>query len=87
MKCILCKIIFERIFICKTNSISNLFTLLCWRNFSLAKSVCYKDEDGTGHASRSSGLLRLVASRVRDWWRSNVDGACGIIVDVVWISS
>jgi hypothetical protein len=30
MKCTLCKIIFERIFICKTNSISNLYALLCW---------------------------------------------------------
>jgi hypothetical protein len=53
----------------------------------LLKVCVTKDEDGTGHALRSSGLLRLVASRVRDWWRSNVDGACGIIVDVVWISS
>jgi hypothetical protein len=42
MKCILFKITFKKIFICKINLICNLYALLCWRNFILAKSGCYK---------------------------------------------
>jgi hypothetical protein len=43
MKCILCKITFENIFICKINSICNLYALLCWQKFILAKSGCYNE--------------------------------------------
>jgi hypothetical protein len=43
MTCILCKITFENIFICKINSICNLYALLCGGNFILAKSRCYTD--------------------------------------------
>jgi hypothetical protein len=39
---ILCKITFEKIYICKINLICNLYALLCWQNFILAKSGCYK---------------------------------------------
>jgi hypothetical protein len=34
-------------------------------DLSVAPQNRWKDEDGTGHTSRSSGLLRLEASRVR----------------------
>jgi hypothetical protein len=44
-----------------------------------------------GHASRSSGLLRLEASQVRIFQSglktgggASVGGVCGIIVEIVW---
>jgi hypothetical protein len=42
MQCILCRIIFGRVFICTTNLICTLYALLCWRNFILVKGGCYK---------------------------------------------
>jgi hypothetical protein len=73
-------------------------------NLSVAPQNRCKDEDGMGHTSRSSGLLRVEencawvsqsthTSRGRklhqpqDWWRRSMDGARGIITEVVWRSS
>jgi hypothetical protein len=58
IKCILCKIIFKMIFICKTNSISNIYALLCWRDFSLGKSGCYKPTPLEESHPRDSGSTR-----------------------------
>jgi hypothetical protein len=42
MQCILGKIILEKIFICMVNSTCNLYALLGWQKFMIAKRGCYR---------------------------------------------
>jgi hypothetical protein len=57
---------------------------------SVAPQNRWEDEDGAGHASRSSDLLHLEASRARvsqfclKTGRAVTAGGAGIIMEVAW---